>query len=57
MNSLEDAKAGAEGNASKGVALDHLGDIAARLKALQLEMERNEIVPSLDEVGRYVGYR
>ncbi|WVQ82810.1 hypothetical protein IAT38_004942 [Cryptococcus sp. DSM 104549] len=45
---LDESKAGADASA-KGVALDYLGDIAARLKALHLEMTGGMIVPTIDE--------
>ena len=51
MSSLEDNKTGGDSSAAKGVALDYLGDIAARLRAFRLEMDGDQSVPSLDEVS------
>ncbi|WWC90225.1 uncharacterized protein L201_005158 [Kwoniella dendrophila CBS 6074] len=48
--SLEDQKNGPEITAAKGIALDYLGDIAARLKGLGLEMNTDGKIPTLDEV-------
>ncbi|OCF60187.1 hypothetical protein L486_02867 [Kwoniella mangroviensis CBS 10435] len=48
--SLEDQKTGPEATAAKGIALDYLGDIAARLKGLGLEMNGEGKIATLDEV-------
>jgi cohesin loading factor subunit SCC2 len=50
IHHLEDHKQGAESSSAKNVALDYIGDIGARLRSLQLEMESQPIVPSLDEL-------
>lgn len=51
MGALNDRnKNTTEANAARTVALDYLGDIAARLRALHLEMAAKPIVPSLDEI-------
>ncbi|KAK8844801.1 hypothetical protein IAR55_006651 [Kwoniella newhampshirensis] len=47
--SLEDGRPGPEMVAAKGIALDYLGDIAARLKALHLDMMGPIRVPTIDE--------
>jgi hypothetical protein len=54
ITALEDGKAGGEASAAKGIALDHLGDIAAKLRGLQLGMDQDVLIPSLDEVKIYV---
>ncbi|WWC57550.1 uncharacterized protein I303_100082 [Kwoniella dejecticola CBS 10117] len=48
--SLEDQKVGPETTASKGIALEYLGDIAARLKGLSLEMLGYGKIATLDEI-------
>lgn len=50
MTALEETKTSADANAARGVALDYLGNIAARLRSLHLDMGNNTHVPSLDEV-------
>nr|XP_019013987.1 uncharacterized protein I206_00064 [Kwoniella pini CBS 10737]OCF52768.1 hypothetical protein I206_00064 [Kwoniella pini CBS 10737] len=47
---LEDQKIGPEITASKGIALDYLGDIAAKLKSSGLEMLDDTKIATLDEV-------
>ncbi|WRT63186.1 uncharacterized protein IL334_000089 [Kwoniella shivajii] len=48
--SLEDQKIGPESTAAKATALDYLGDIAARLKALSLQMSGEGKLATLDEI-------
>ncbi|WVW81234.1 hypothetical protein I302_103225 [Kwoniella bestiolae CBS 10118] len=48
--SLEDQRNGPESTAAKGIALDYLGDIAARLKGSGLEMTGEGKIATLDEV-------
>lgn len=50
MMALKDPKTNSETNALRSVALDYLGDIAARLRYLQLDMRSQRVVPTLDEV-------
>jgi cohesin loading factor subunit SCC2 len=49
MSSVEDTKPGSDNSAAKSIALDHLGDIAARIRALGKEMAVQPI-PTFDEV-------
>jgi cohesin loading factor subunit SCC2 len=49
MSSVEDSKSGSENSAAKSIALDHLGDIAARIRSLGEEMGV-EPTPTFDEV-------
>jgi hypothetical protein len=49
-SNLEEPRGGSEFNALKSVALDHLGNIAARLRAIQQQVEIDPL-PTLDEVG------
>jgi cohesin loading factor subunit SCC2 len=55
MSPLEDPKPGAEASAVRNIALDYLGDIAARLRSFHPEMQGEGSVPSLDEVSVVVG--
>ena len=48
MNAVEDPKSGSESSA-KSIALDHLGDIAARIRSLHAQMTTN-LVPTFEEV-------
>ena len=48
MNAIEDPKSNAD-SAAKSVALDHLGDIAARIRGLHAQMSNN-MVPTLEEI-------
>jgi len=48
MNAVEDPKSSAD-SAAKSIALDHLGDIAARIRALHAQMS-NTPVPTLEEI-------
>lgn len=48
IGAVEDGASGAEASATKNMALDHLGAIAARLKVFQLQ---EDAVPSLDQVS------
>lgn len=48
MNAVEDPKSSAD-SAAKSIALDHLGDIAARIRSLQAQMS-NHPVPTLEEI-------
>lgn len=48
ISAVEDGNTGSEVTASKNLALDHLGDIAAKLKMCQIS--RNDIV-SIDQVS------
>jgi len=50
MAQLENKQTTSEANAAKSVALDYLGEIAARIRTLQLQMDAQPIVPSLDEL-------
>ncbi|WVQ72222.1 hypothetical protein IAR50_001771 [Cryptococcus sp. DSM 104548] len=50
INSLDDNKTGVEATAAKGVALDYLADIAARLKSLSIEMLGEIKVATVDEI-------
>ncbi|WVQ94119.1 hypothetical protein IAU59_001197 [Kwoniella sp. CBS 9459] len=50
ISSLEDSKVGPEVTAAKGIALDYLGDIAAKLKGLGLEMAGEGKGATLDEI-------
>lgn len=50
MTALEETKVSADANAARSVALDYLGNIAARLRALHLDMQSRPLIPSLDEV-------
>ncbi|KAK4684433.1 cohesin loading factor subunit SCC2, partial [Tremellales sp. Uapishka_1] len=50
MAALEDSKNGADTSAARLIALDHLGDIAARIREVQLELSAGVMVPSLEEV-------
>lgn len=49
MNAVEDPKSGADNSAAKSIALDHLGDIAARIRALHAQMS-NQSVPTFEEI-------
>lgn len=53
IGAVEDTASGAEASATKNMALDHLGTIAARLKGFQLQ---EDVVPSLDQVSLILGY-
>jgi hypothetical protein len=48
MNAVEDPKSGSESSA-KSIALDHLGDIAARIRSLHAQMTTN-FVPTFEEI-------
>lgn len=48
MNAVEDPKSSAD-SAAKSIALDHLGDIAARIRGLHAQMANN-VVPTLEEI-------
>ncbi|WVR03096.1 hypothetical protein IAU60_000086 [Kwoniella sp. DSM 27419] len=50
ITAVEDQKMGPEATAAKGIALDYLGDIAAKLKSLQMEMGGDNEVATMDEV-------
>lgn len=49
MNALEDTKTGSDGSTAKSIALDHLGDVAAKLRAVNTKMSEKPI-PTLDEI-------
>lgn len=49
-SALDDTRGGLEANAAKGIALDHLGDVAAKLRTFQQEAEADPL-PTLDEVS------
>lgn len=49
MSSVEDSKSGSDNSVAKSIALDHLGDIAARIRSLGIEMGIQPI-PTFDEV-------
>lgn len=50
MNAVEDTKGGIDSPAAKTIALDHLGDIAAKLRSLGIAAASSSPVPTLDEV-------
>lgn len=50
MSSLEDRKSTPDANAARTVALDYLGDIATKIRALHLELNSKPLVPSVDEI-------
>ena len=50
MSPLEDSKSGVELSAARNVALDYLGDIAARIRSSELEVHREGAHSSLVEV-------
>ncbi|TYJ53043.1 hypothetical protein B9479_006320 [Cryptococcus floricola] len=50
INALDEKKTGTEATAAKGVALDYLADIVARLKNLSIEMLGEIKVATIDEV-------
>ncbi|CAK9787000.1 hypothetical protein CC85DRAFT_288268 [Cutaneotrichosporon oleaginosum] len=39
-----------EANAARGLALDYLGDIAAKIHSLEMEMNRKTVIPSFNDV-------
>lgn len=51
ITALEDQATGNEAAVAKNIALDYLGDIATKLKTVQLDVESGGDVPSLDQVG------
>jgi cohesin loading factor subunit SCC2 len=51
ITALEDHPTGNEAAVAKNIALDYLGDIATKLKTVQLDAESGGDVPSLDQVG------
>lgn len=56
ITSIDDAKANAEANGLKSLALDHLGSIISKLKTCSIKAKRGdasvcEVVDSLEEVS------
>jgi cohesin loading factor subunit SCC2 len=49
MNAVEDPKSGPEHSSAKSIALDHLGDIAARIRYFKGQMPVQPI-PTVDEI-------
>lgn len=49
MKALEDTKTGSDGSTAKSIALDHLGDVAAKLRALNTKTS-DKSIPTLDEI-------
>lgn len=49
MSALDERKTGPDASAAKNVALDHLGDVAARIRKLAAQMDQQP-VPTLDEI-------
>ena len=51
MSPLEDSKTGVELSAARNIALDYLGNIAARIRSFDLAMQCEGAQSSLVEVG------
>lgn len=49
MNALEETKTGSDSSTAKSIALDHLGDVAAKLRSVTTKVSEKPI-PTLDEI-------
>ena len=48
---MDDSRSTGDSSNAKSLALDHLGEIAGKLKSMQMTMQEDH-TPTLDEVGR-----